>query len=119
MGFAWAGALVNDLAVTSNLFAAHVIFYPQSLYELTPEFDNVDKITTKVQFHFADDVLASEKWPPHEAALRAAGVDYEGYVYKGAKHGFFNDSRDDRYHPAAAEKAWARSIGLFKEALAG
>ena len=52
-----------------------------------------------------------------EKALKAAGTDYKMYIYDGAKHAFFNDTRADRYHKEAAELAWKRTITFFKEKL--
>ena len=48
-------------------------------------------------------------WPAFDAALTAAGVPHEGHVYKGANHGFHNDTTP-RYDQAAAEEAWKRTI---------
>lgn len=52
-------------------------------------------------------------WPPYEAALKAAGIQYVAYIYPGVQHGFNNDTTP-RYDEAAASLAWLRIIGFFK-----
>jgi len=39
------------------------------------------------------------------------------FIYDGAQHAFNNDSNPDRYNKEAAELAWKRTIGFFKEKL--
>jgi carboxymethylenebutenolidase len=36
-------------------------------------------------------------------------VPHEGHIYKGANHGFHNDTTP-RYDEAAAKEAWGRAI---------
>jgi carboxymethylenebutenolidase len=55
-------------------------------------------------------------WPAYEAALKAANVRYEGYVYPAANHGFHNDTTP-RYDEAAAKLAWERTVGWFNKYL--
>ena len=51
----------------------------------------------------------------YEAALKAAGVHYEQYVYEGVNHAFNNDTSAARYDKAAAELAWSRTVEFLKE----
>ena len=51
-----------------------------------------------------------------DAALTAAKVPHEGYVYAGANHGFHNDTTP-RYDEAAAKLAWQRSLEWFNKYL--
>ena len=53
-----------------------------------------------------------------EERLDAAGVSYDFKMYEGAGHGFNCDDRDS-YHAAAAEDAWARTLGFFDQHLKG
>ena len=39
--------------------------------------------------------------PDYEAALKAAGVDYQLYVYEGVNHAFNNDTSEARYNKDA------------------
>jgi carboxymethylenebutenolidase len=51
-----------------------------------------------------------------EAALKAAGKDYESHTYAGAGHGFFCDARGS-YNEAAANDAFPRTVEFFKKNL--
>ncbi len=51
-----------------------------------------------------------------EAALKAAGKDYESHTYAGAGHGFFCDERGS-YNEAASKDAWAKSLAFFGQHL--
>ena len=51
-----------------------------------------------------------------EAALKAAGVTFNSYVYPGTKHGFHNNSTP-RYNADAAKLAWERTVAFFHEHL--
>ena len=55
-------------------------------------------------------------WPGYEAALKAAKVKYQAFIYPGTQHGFNNDTTP-RYDEAAAKLAWRRTIALFDRAL--
>ena len=55
--------------------------------------------------------------PAFEKALKQAGIDYQIYIYEGAKHAFNNDTNPDRYNKEAADLAWKRTVDFFKEKL--
>ena len=55
-------------------------------------------------------------WPAFDTALAEAGVPHEGHIYKGANHGFHNDTTP-RYDQAAAEEAWRRTIDWLNKYL--
>lgn len=63
-----------------------------------------------------NDERVNAGWPPYEAALKAAHIPYEAFIYKGTQHGFNNDTTP-RYDEAAAKLAWGRTIALFKRTL--
>ena len=52
-----------------------------------------------------------------EKSMKQAGIDYQIFIYEGAKHAFNNDANPSRYHEEAAKLAWKRTIGFFKEKL--
>jgi carboxymethylenebutenolidase len=57
--------------------------------------------------HFArNDARVDATWPPYEAALKAAQVKYEAFVYPGVEHGFNNDTTP-RFDAKAAGLAWS------------
>ena len=51
-----------------------------------------------------------------EAALKANGKKYEVFEYKGAQHGFHNDTTP-RYDEKAATTAWNRTLEFFNKNL--
>ena len=51
-----------------------------------------------------------------EAALKDLDKTAEIYVYPDANHAFANPS-GDRYDPAAAEDAWAKTLAFFEKTL--
>jgi len=68
-----------------------------------------------LQYAGADDRI-NTGWPAYETALKAAGVNYEAFVYPGVQHGFNNDTTP-RYDEAAAKLAWQRTVAFFKRTL--
>lgn len=113
VGFCWGGAMANRLAVHAQEVDAAVPYYGRQ-----PAAEEVPKIKAFLLLHYAGlDDRINKGIAAYEAALKAAGVDYRLYLYEGAKHAFNNDTRPDRYHKAAAELAWKRTIAFFKEKL--
>jgi carboxymethylenebutenolidase len=107
-GFCFGGGIANTLATRMPDLAAAVPFYGGA----PPEAD-VPKIKAAVQVHHGElDTRLVMAWPAYEAALKAAKVKYEGYIYPKANHGFHNDTTP-RYDEAAAKLAWTRTIGWF------
>ena len=51
-----------------------------------------------------------------DAALAQAKVPHESHIYKGANHGFHNDTTP-RYDEAAAKQAWQRTLDWFNKYL--
>ena len=106
IGFCFGGGAVNQLAVRMGAdLAAAVPFYG-----LQPAAPDVAKIRAPINAQYGElDQRITSGWPAFDAALTAAGVPHEGHVYKGANHGFHNDTTP-RYDEAAAEEAWRRTI---------
>jgi hypothetical protein len=50
------------------------------------------------------------------ATLTEAHVPHEGHIYKGANHGFHNDTTP-RYDEAAAKEAWQHTLDWFNKYL--
>lgn len=113
VGFCWGGAMANQMAVHSPEVAAAVPFYGRQ-----PKAQAVSKIKAALLLHYAElDERINQGIADYETALKKAGVDYQLFVYPGAKHAFNNDTNAARYHPEAAQLAWQRTIAFFKEKL--
>ncbi len=64
---------------------------------------DVPKIKAKLMLHYAGlDERINAGIKEYEAALKAAGVDYQLYVHEGANHAFNNDTSSARYDEKAA-----------------
>ncbi|MBX2929111.1 MAG: dienelactone hydrolase family protein [Saprospiraceae bacterium] len=115
VGFCWGGAMANNLAVQVPALKAAVGFYGM---QARPE--DVPKIKAAIQLHYAemDDRVNAGK-DAYEAALKAAGVTYESYLYEGVNHAFHNDTSTARYNEAAAKLAWSRTLAFFEKYLIG
>ena len=113
VGFCWGGGIANYLPTVIADLAAAVPFYgPQA-----PAADAA-KIKAPLMVHDAEkDERIRAGWPAYEAALKAAGVPYQYFVYAGTEHGFNNDTTP-RYDEAAATLAWQRTVDFFTKHLA-
>lgn len=110
VGFCFGGYIVNYLAaVESDLIAAGVPFYG------TPATKELRKnIKAPLLLQFAElDKRVNKSWPEYEKDLTDLGVSYQAHIYKGANHGFHNDSTG-RYDKENAELAWDRTLEFFK-----
>src|SRR5580692_3277829 len=113
VGFCAGGTAANQLAVRmgSDLDAA-VPFYGTQ-----PSAADVAKITAPINAQYGElDTRVTDGWPAFDAALTEAKVPHEGHVYKGANHGFHNDTTP-RYDEAAAKEAWQRTLDWFNKYL--
>jgi carboxymethylenebutenolidase len=111
-GFCWGGGVTNQVAVNSPDLAASVPFYGRQ-----PAQEDVPKIKADVLAHYAgNDQRINEGIPAFEKAMQEASIEYEIYMYEGAGHAFFNDTRS-RYHEEASKLAWERTIDFFNKKL--
>jgi carboxymethylenebutenolidase len=111
-GFCWGGAMTNQVAVNAPDLDAAVPYYGS-----TPAPEDVPKIKAKVMAHYAgDDERINSGIPAFEEALKKAGIEYQIFVYEGTQHAFNNDT-GPRYNKEAADLAWGRTVGFFKEKL--
>jgi carboxymethylenebutenolidase len=114
IGFCYGGGVVNYLATRLPDLAAAVPFYGSQ-----PLTEDVPNIRAPLLIHYAEkDERINAGWPKYEAALKAAGVTYEAFIYPGVQHGFNNDTTP-RYDEAAAKLAWKRTIAFFNIHLRG
>ena len=111
-GFCFGGGVSNRLAVRmgGDLHAA-VPYYGGA-----PPAADVPKIKAAILVHHGgEDMRLVKAWPEYEAALKTAGVPYEGHIYPGAVHGFNNDATPQRFNKAAADEAWKSTVAWFNK----
>jgi carboxymethylenebutenolidase len=114
VGFCYGGGVANFLATQLPDLAAAVPFYGAQ-----PPAEDVAKIKAALLIHYAgNDDRINAGWPAYEAALKAAGVKYEAFIYPGVQHGFNNDTTP-RFDAAAAKLAWSRTVDFFNAHLRG
>jgi carboxymethylenebutenolidase len=113
VGFCFGGSITNELAVRmGSALDAAVPFYG-----MQPSEADAAKIRAPLLAHYgAHDTRITSGWPAFEAALTAAHLPHEGYVYPGANHGFHNDTTP-RYDEAAAKLAWQRTLDWLNKYL--
>ena len=113
-GFCWGGAMTNQVAVNAPDLDAAVPYYGS-----TPAPEDVPKIKARVMAHYAgDDERINSGIPAFEEAMKKAGIEYQIFVYEGTQHAFNNDT-GTRYNKEAADLAWGRTVGFFREKLGG
>jgi carboxymethylenebutenolidase len=113
VGFCFGGGVVNQLAVRMGSdLAAAVPFYGAQ-----PSAADAAKIKAPINAQYGElDTRITEGWPAFDAALTQAQVPHEGHIYKGANHGFHNDTTP-RYDEAAAKEAWQHTLDWFNKYL--
>jgi carboxymethylenebutenolidase len=112
VGFCYGGGIVNMLATRVPDLLAGVAFYGSA-----PTLEDVPKIKASLIIQSAEtDERINAGWPAYEAALKAADVKYERFLYPGTQHGFNNDTTP-RYDAAAAKLAWERTVAFFNKQL--
>tara|TARA_R110002020_G_scaffold278506_6_gene493958 strand:+ start:10821 stop:11711 length:891 start_codon:yes stop_codon:yes gene_type:complete len=113
VGFCWGGGLVNQLAVNDPELGAGVAYYGRQAAA-----GDVASIRAPLMLHYAGlDERINSGIDAYRAALEAGGKRFEIHVYDGVNHAFNNDTSAARYDKAAAELAWSRTIGFFKDKL--
>jgi carboxymethylenebutenolidase len=115
VGFCFGGTVTNWLAVQlgSNLDAA-VPFYGGQ-----PSAEDTAKIKAPINAQYGElDTRITSGWEAFDKVLTANKVPHEGHIYKGANHGFHNDTTP-RYDEAAAKEAWDRTLAWFGKYLKG
>ena len=112
VGFCYGGAIANFLATKLPDLNAAVPFYGTQ-----PPKQDVPAIRAPLLIHYADqDERVNAGATAYDAALVAAGVPYQSFVYLGTLHGFNNDTTP-RYDEKAAKLAWQRTLDFFAKHL--
>jgi carboxymethylenebutenolidase len=121
-GYCMGGPLTMRTAATlPNRVGAGASFHGGGLVTDKPDSPHLLIPKMKAQYLFAiadnDDQKEPESKNVLAAAFKAAKLEAEVEVYKGAQHGWCPPD-GAVYNPELAEKAWARMLVLFKKALA-
>lgn len=112
-GFCYGGGIVNYLAAALGADMQAGVPY----YGVATASESVARIKAPLLCHLAEhDERVNATYPAFEAALKAAGVAYQVFVYPGTQHGFHNDSTP-RYNEAAAKLSWTRTVAHFRKHL--
>jgi carboxymethylenebutenolidase len=113
VGFCFGGGVVNRMATDSPDLAAGVAYYGTQ-----PPADKVPAIKAALMLHYAEtDENINKGIAAYEAALKANNKKFTINSYPGTQHAFNNDTGAARYNKPAADLAWERTIGFFKEQL--
>ena len=112
VGFCFGGWIANMMAVNLPTLGAAVPFYGGQ-----PSAEETAKIKAPLMLQYAGlDTRVNAGWPAYEEALKANNVEYTAFVYPEVNHGFHNNSTP-RFDKEAADLAWSRTMGFFKEKL--
>ena len=114
IGFCRGGTNTMLLAVRNPIIRAAVPFYGSN--PLLEELANTNAAI--LNMIPSEDAKRVAMAPELEAAMQQYGKVYKGVTYEGAKHSFFNDQKENRYHPQAAA-AWQETLGWFQQHLNG
>ena len=114
VGFCWGGSMSHTLATRLPELNASVPFYGGA-----PAPEEAAKVKAPLLVVLAEnDPGVNGRWPPYEAALKAAKVPHEAHTYAGTSHGFNNDTTP-RYDEKQAKVAWERTVAFFNTHLRG
>jgi carboxymethylenebutenolidase len=127
VGFCMGGAITLRQAVDNKReFAAASVFYGKVRYGTTGDNGTI----TPIALAYADDIgipLAGS-WGARDTSILAEDVKaldnrltelkkpHDFFIYEGAGHAFFDDTRDSYVAPAAAD-AWTRTLAWFRRYL--
>ncbi len=113
VGFCFGGGVVNRMATDSPDLAAGVAYYGAQA-----PAEKVPAIKAALLLHYAEtDENINKGIAAYEAALKANNKTFTIHSYPGTQHAFNNDTGAARYNKQAADLAWGRTIGFFKEHL--
>ncbi len=123
IGYCFGGATVMQMAYAGAALAGVVSFHG-SLPVATPDQARNVRARVLIEHGSADSFIPAERIVEFQAALNAAGVDWEMVSYGGARHGFTNPGADlhgidnVRYNKVADQRSWEDMQRFFKEIFA-
>lgn len=124
-GFCWGGRQSMIAALRSREIAVGVPYYgfpvnarPSAIQSINP-IELVPASTATILAHFGanDRAIPLEQVSQFEQALMENNKVYELYIYEGAGHAFFNDSRPQVYNETAAKLSWERTLAFLEKYL--
>ena len=113
IGFCMGGRLVLQTALVEDLVGLAIPYYGSPL--TAEEAANVKSPVLGV-YGQLDGGIPVERVKAMEAGLNAAGIENKMFIYEGAGHAFFNDTRPS-YHPEAAADAWKNTLEWLQRIL--
>ena len=116
VGFCMGGALSLFAACNSNGDVGACVDFYGGHPAVTYNFAN---LTAPVLGIWAEhDDFVNPNIPAIEAGVKGKGVEYEGKVYPGTQHAFFNDEHaEPEFNPAAAKDAWETTLAFYRKHL--
>jgi carboxymethylenebutenolidase len=111
---AWLMAAVNPIFKAAAPFYGGNIMTPWGAADKSP-FELTAGINCPMLFHFGatDGNPSPDDQTKLDAELTRLGKPHQFYSYPGAGHAFMDFTNPDRYHQAAAEAAWPRTLDFF------
>ena len=112
-GFCMGGALSLFTACNNGADVGACIDY----YGVHPmiQYNYTGLRAPVLAFWAEQDDFVNPNIPNIEAGVKGAGVAYEGRMYPGTHHAFFNDEHPEpQFNKAAADDSWARSLAFFR-----
>ena len=121
VGYCMGGGLaMRTAAAVPDAVGACVTFHGSQLASNEPDSPHTlaPKIKARMHLGFAieDRTMPPDACEKLEKALDAGGVTFDSEVYAGAKHGWCVKDHTV-YNEPQAERAWAKMVSLFKQAL--
>lgn len=112
VGFCMGGALAQVASTTNAKVGAAVSFYG-GFNKIQVRWENLAAPILLIYGELDEGVPASGA-APLEKRLKELGKNAETRIYRGAPHGFFNDSRPTQYREECARDAWNRTVALLR-----
>lgn len=115
VGFCMGGALAQYAATTSPNVGAAVSFYG-GFKKVPLRWENLSA-PLLLFYGEKDDGVPASGAKPLEDKLKRLGKSVETIIFRGASHGFFNDTRSTVYSEECAKDAWQRTLAHFRKHL--
>lgn len=112
LGFCLGGGLSHLLATKEKRLKGAVCYYGQS-----PAGELIDGIQCPLIGFYAELDRITDDIPAFAEKMKEGNKSFEYYVYKGAAHGFFNDTRPI-YNVLAARDAYWKTLQFLNKVLA-